>query len=157
MNRWVGIVFFFILPSVCVLANESKIDSYLKMLKKHPDTIGIKGDYERGEIEIVSTPKRILEIQDLQKMRLKKKGLSEEAAFESSRVGIVFKDNYLMVVRDAVVFPTGAEGTYDRLVWMKGLKDGMPGIAVLPILPDGRVILNLTYRHAIRSWELEIP
>ena len=30
-------------------------------------------------------------------------------------------------------------------------------MAVLPILPSGRIILNLNYRHATRSWELELP
>jgi ADP-ribose pyrophosphatase len=31
------------------------------------------------------------------------------------------------------------------------------GVAVLPILPSGQMILILTFRHATRVWELELP
>jgi ADP-ribose pyrophosphatase len=27
----------------------------------------------------------------------------------------------------------------------------------MPILPDGNVVLNLNFRHATRSWEIELP
>ncbi|HEY5260189.1 MAG TPA: NUDIX hydrolase, partial [Rhabdochlamydiaceae bacterium] len=43
------------------------------------------------------------------------------------------------------------------LIWKSELKRGFPGVAVLPVLPSGRIVLNLNYRHATRSWELELP
>lgn len=67
------------------------------------------------------------------------------------------EDQYWIWLRDAVYFPKGVPGTYDRLLWKSELKNKSPGVAVLPILPSGNVMLILNYRHATRSWELEIP
>jgi len=56
-------------------------------------------------------------------------------------VGVVAQDQYLVWVRDAVVFPSGAKGTYDRFFWQNSL--GSPqGVAVLPVQADGCVVLN---------------
>ncbi|MEU0932905.1 NUDIX hydrolase [Embleya sp. NPDC005971] len=68
-------------------------------------------------------------------------------------VGVVYRDPYLMVVRDAVRFRSGRVGTYIRLV---GGSAG-PGAAVLPVLDDGRIVLINHFRHADRSWHWEIP
>lgn len=134
-----------------------QITKYLEFLKGHPFITTEIGNYKEGEIEIVIDEKKIHEIEEMQKMRCKKKGMSDEEAFESSRVGVIAEDDYWVWIRDAVIFPTGAEGTFNRLVKKSAVKHGTPGIAVLPVLPDGRIVLNLNYRHAARSWQLEIP
>ncbi len=72
-------------------------------------------------------------------------------------VGVVREDQYWIWLRDAVYFPKGVPVTYDRLIWKSELKSNSPGVAVLPILPSGHVVLNLNYRHATKSWELELP
>jgi ADP-ribose pyrophosphatase len=72
-------------------------------------------------------------------------------------VGIVNEDQNWIWLRDAVYFPQGTPGTCDRLLWRSELKENSPGVAVLPVLPSGKIILILTYRHATRSWELELP
>lgn len=130
---------------------------YLKLLKDYAHLRQI-GNYKVGEIEIVSDRKRIKEIEDLQYMRLIKKGKSKEEAVEASRVGIIAKDQYWVWVRDAVIFPTGAEGTYNRIIYTSGLNaEAIAGVAVLPLLEDKRIVLNLNYRHATGRWELEVP
>lgn len=110
------------------------------------------GQYQKGEIEIVTDPVKIKAIEESQMNRLIKKGLSESVAFESARTGIVAEDSYWIWHRDPVLFPSGAAGTYNRLSWKSG-----NGVAILPILPDGRIALNLNFRHATRSWEWELP
>lgn len=125
--------------------------SYLKQLKQPC------GHFQEGEIEVVTAPESIAQIQKAQESRLLKKGFSPEDAAEFSRVGVVREDQYWVWLRDAVYFPQGIPGTYDRLVWKSALKSDAPGVAVLPVLPSGRVVLNLNYRHATRSWELELP
>jgi ADP-ribose pyrophosphatase len=60
-------------------------------------------------------------------------------------------------MRDAVYFPHGVPGTYDRLIWKNEFRGDVPGVAILPILPSGKIVLNVNYRHATRSWELELP
>jgi mutator protein MutT len=115
-----------------------------------------QGDCRKGEIEIVKDPQKIVQIEETQVKRLLKKGLTEEAARASARTGIVAEDIYWIWLRDPVLFPGGAMGTYDRLLWKSAL-NGPAGVAVLPILPDGKIALNLNFRHATRSWEFELP
>ncbi|MBI5346688.1 MAG: NUDIX hydrolase [Chlamydiae bacterium] len=35
--------------------------------------------------------------------------------------------------------------------------ESSPGIAVMPIMPDGKIVLNCNFRHSTRSWEIELP
>lgn len=116
-----------------------------------------KGNYREGEIEIVTDPAEVSQIQQVQEKRLLQKGFSADKAAEYSRIGIVNEDQYWIWMRDAVYFPQGVPGTYDRLLWRSELQGRSPGVAVLPILPSGKIVLILNYRHATRSWELELP
>lgn len=125
--------------------------SYLKQLDQPT------GSYRNGEIEIVTDPKEISSIEKVQESCLLRKGFSAADAKEFSRIGVVREDQYWIWLRDAVYFPKGVPGTYDRLIWKSELNSKVPGVAVLPILPSGRIVLNLNYRHATRSWELELP
>jgi ADP-ribose diphosphatase len=118
---------------------------YLKQLDQH------NGRHQNGEIEIVTDPTEIFSVQKVQENRLLRKGFSEIDAIEFSRIGIVREDQYWIWLRDAVYFPKGVAGTYDRLVLKSELKNNPPGVAVLPVLPSGHIVLNLNYRHATRS------
>lgn len=158
-----GVVIFhrfvigFLVFALHAQARSTEINKYLDFMKDYPSLTSEMGNYKDGEIEIVVDEKKIREIEEMQRMRFRKKGMTQEEAFESSRVGIVSEDDYWIWIRDAVIFPTGAEGTFNRLVKKSLVKYGTPGIAVLPLLSDGKVALNLNYRHATRSWQLEIP
>lgn len=57
-----------------------------------------------------------------------------------------------MLVRDPVIFPTGATGLYDRL-----LSESKGGSAILPVFSNGDYGLIVQFRHATRAWELELP
>lgn len=137
----------------CVYGNEA-LEEYFSYIHQLDQP---RGDYREGEIEIVTDPVEIAEIEKRQESRLLQKGFSAEEAAEFSRVGIVNEDAYWIWVRDAVYFPGGGAGTYDRLLRRNEFKSKFPGVAILPILPSGEIVLILTYRHATRSWELEIP
>src|SRR5258706_15001143 len=58
-----------------------------------------------------------------------------------------------MILRDAVRFPGGAPGTYIRFI---GNVDSGPSAIVLPLYRE-QVLLVRRFRHATRSWHLEIP
>lgn len=126
-------------------------ETYLELLKKQP-----LGNHTKGEIEVATCPFQIEDIEERARLSLIEKGVAEPNATEWSRIGIIAEDQYLYWIRDSVIFPSGHQGTYDRIIWKSGL-DGHPGIAILPISPDGKFILNLNYRHATRSWEIELP
>lgn len=125
--------------------------SYLKQLAKP------NGDFREGEIEIVTDPAQIAKVEKVQEARLLKKGFSAKEAAAFSTIGVVSEDQYWVWLRDAVYFPKGVSGTYDRLVWKNELVSGTSGSAVLPVLASGKIVLNLNYRHATRSWEFELP
>lgn len=134
-----------------LLGTQTEYFSLLQKLEKPT------GSWEKGEIEIVTDPKEIVKISEIQKNRLLKKGLSNEIAQTWSTVGVIAEDTYWIWIRDAVYFPNKVPGTYDRLLWKVSIGTDNGGVAILPILPDGKIALNLNYRHATRSWELELP
>lgn len=72
---------------------------------------------------------------------------------EWSRVGIAFKDQYVLILRDAVRYVDGSLGTYIRAVEPS---PASPGVVVLPLW-HGQVLMIRHFRHATRSWHLEIP
>jgi ADP-ribose pyrophosphatase len=149
---------FFLFFMISISAYEKDlIAPYLKFLKENEDVLGEVGSYKEGKIEIVLDPKRISQIQELQKARSIKAGMSEEASEIGARVGVIAEDLYWVFLRDAVIFPTGAEGTYNRLIWKSSLDKGPPGVAILPLLDDKKIAAIVAYRHATRCFELEIP
>lgn len=135
----------------CVFGNLEHYFSYIKQLGQSV------GNCHEGEIEVVLDPVEISRIQDIQEQRLLKKGFSEANAKEFTRIGVVSEDQYWIWLRDAVYFPDGVTGTYDRLLCKSKIAGGLFGVAVLPVLPSGQIVLILTHRHATRSWELELP
>ncbi len=147
---------FLIFGMVCfqsVYCNEL-LEEYFSCIERLDQS---NGNCREGEIEVIVNPTEIARVQEIQENRLLQKGFSPEEATEFSRIGVVCEDQYWIWLRDAVYFPKGIPGTYDRLVWKSELKEGITGVAVLPILPSGEVVLNLNYRHATRSWEIELP
>ncbi|MFK4224454.1 NUDIX hydrolase [Streptomyces sp. NPDC019890] len=73
---------------------------------------------------------------------------------EAEPVGVVYADQFITIVRDAVRFPGGALGLYVRIL----PTSATPGVVVLPLLgsaPD--LVLVEHYRHATRAWHLEAP
>jgi ADP-ribose pyrophosphatase len=70
---------------------------------------------------------------------------------ESGGIGLLYRDQYIALVRDAVRFRDGSIGGYLRI-----LPAGPPGAAILPLIGD-RVALLRHFRHATRQWHWEIP
>ena len=129
--------------------------AYASLIKNHELSLGLKGSHKKGEIEIITDAKEIDQLEAEVKNRLLKKH-SKQIAKEWSRTGIVAEDKYWIWVRDPVIFPSGYKGTYNRIIWRSAL-DGPQGVAVIPITKNKQIALNLNYRHATRSWEIEIP
>lgn len=120
--------------------------SYLARL---PGVARTRGDRSKGEIEIVTNRKAVERLEaecgpELQGSALGKGG---------KRVGILLQDKVHFIVRDAVVFPSGAEGCAMRIIG-KTQFDGVNGVVALTHC-EGRLYLREIFRHATRSWELE--
>ncbi|MBV8567580.1 MAG: NUDIX hydrolase [Methylobacteriaceae bacterium] len=70
-------------------------------------------------------------------------------ACEDLRVGVLADDPYVLVMREAVEFPDGRLGLYNRL--------HVPAsVVVMPML-NGDIVLINRYRHGTRAWHYEFP
>lgn len=120
--------------------SSSDFQNYLDLMERFPNALGPLGNSSQKEIEIIVDPVKMKEIQET----------------TGRLVGIVHSDRYWIWLNDAVQFHNGKYGVYGRILWVKSL-EGSPGVAVMPILPNGKIVLNLNFRHATRSWEFELP
>lgn len=129
-----------VLSFVPTAEQTMRLEHYFQYLNTYPNILGPIGSADNGEIEIVQDMNKILEIE-------KNTGC---------RVGVLAEDKYRIWFNDAVKFPNNKYVVYGRYLWKNSLQ-GKPAIAVLPILPNGNVILIRNFRHATRSWEYELP
>lgn len=145
---------YFLFSSLCtvLIANND----YEKILEESQVVLGSNGSWKRGEIEIVTAPNDINRIETEMKNRLIARGYTPGKAEEYSKTGIVAEDQYFIWIRDAVLFPENKPGTYDRIFLQSG-RTAPAGAAVLPVLTNGKILVNVNYRHATRSWEIELP
>jgi ADP-ribose pyrophosphatase len=124
----------------------SLLEDYLDFAQANP---ALFANSSPGGITILLDEKEIREVEEQTVRRLTTQGKPAEWA----RVGIVYRDQYLLILRDAVRFPDGSLGTYIRLV---NQYPGVLGVAVLPVY-QGQILLVRHFRHATRLWHLEIP
>lgn len=102
-----------------------------------------------GGMRIVTDPARILEIEAEFAARYAARGWPGDWA----QVGICYRDPYLMVLRDAVLFLDGAPGIHHRTLRL-GVEDS--GVTILPMI-DGKLLLLRHFRHPTRRWMWEFP
>lgn len=107
---------------------------YRKLMRSEPELFRNSG--EQGEIRILTDGKEILQTE---------RQLQRE-------IGIVYEDEYIRLVRDAVVFPDMSKGTYIRIL----PRCPKSAVAVLPV-SGGRILLLRHFRHSLRKWMWEIP
>jgi len=70
-------------------------------------------------------------------------------ACDDLRVGVLADDPYVTALREAVTFPDGRLGLYNRLIVPSG-------IIVLPLFKT-QIVVMYRYRHGTRSWAYEFP
>ena len=143
---------FFLFADTSTGTDHNTLRAYFKLEQNKPSLFQNLGNAKDGEIELISDCEAISSIEEITKERLSKKNLPSSFA----KVGIIAEDQYLYLLRDAVRFPSGHEGTFIRIAQKSG-KDNVPGVAVLIQLSDNTFVLNTNFRHATRSWELELP
>ena len=147
---------YILLPGKSEDSSDSSIKRYDELYSCHSGSFGPICDWTKGEIQLVIDPKEIKAIQSQFEKNFLEKGMSLDNARKNSCLGVVYEDRRWMWIRDAVRFPSGKYDIYNRFMPKSGL-DGIPAVGVLTVLPNQKVIVNLIYRHATRSWELELP
>jgi ADP-ribose pyrophosphatase len=101
-------------------------------------------------IRIVSAEEEVRSVKDFRDWLLTERSLPDHW----NRLGVVFEDEYLIVIRDPV-FIAGRGGfrSYLRII-EKPLS--VPAVALFALYQGQLVILH-HFRHAVRAWSLEIP
>ncbi len=73
-------------------------------------------------------------------------------ALTGKNVGIVYEDAYIMLLKDAVLFPNGLRDTYIRII----SQNAGDGVIIVPIKKHKILLIN-HYRHALRCFSWELP
>jgi len=124
----------------------STLADYLSFAQAHP---GLFVNPPQSDITVLLDEDEIHEAETQETRRLEAQGMSAEWA----KVGMVYRDQYVLLLRDAVRFSDGSLGTCVRSV---DEDEHAPGVVVLP-LHQGKMLLIRHFRHEKRDWQLEIP
>ncbi|MBP7006394.1 NUDIX hydrolase [Patescibacteria group bacterium] len=126
------------------------------------------GSWRAGEIEILSDSLLIREASETMRERLIMRQQERGQKIDAQQIrrwtqpGIVYDDPYLQIIRFAVAFPahqgtsTPILGLYITALW-GGVQCSDPGVCVVPMTTEGKLVLVRTYRHAVRGWRFEFP
>ena len=121
------------------------IDRYRALLRERP---GLARNLSGG-ITVVTDETETARIEAIMADEFEAKGLPREWA----RAGLFYEDPYIILLRDAVMFPDGKPGLYHRII---ARNEEPTGVAILAF-HMGKVVLLRHFRHPSRSWHLEIP
>ena len=124
----------------------SDLAAYLSLARSRPELFR---NPPKAGFEILLQETEIRQAEEHMAERLRHAGAPQEWA----QVGVAFRDQYVLILRDAVRFPDGSLGTYIRSVPPGG---SFLGVVILPIW-HGQVVLVRHFRHATRAWHLELP
>ena len=122
-------------------ATESTRQKYLDLIQRCPKLVETPGNSSKGEIELIL---------DKKEMAASEKSLGID-------IGVIQESKWGWVwINEACKFPNGNQAVFGRILLSKNLQ-GIPGAAILPIMPNGKIALLRAFRHATRSWEIELP
>lgn len=124
-------------------SNKGARDAYLAFMAQNSELFC--NSEAPGGVEILTVDG------DVERARLEARRARSEHGLDTSdlRAGLLAHDPYMTVIRDAVRFPDGSLGLYNRIVEASS-------VAALPLL-DGCPVLISVFRHALRDWSLEFP
>jgi len=132
VNSWAG---------TCLYSSETSRQGYFDLIQQYPRLIKSPGEAGKGEIEILTNNEQMAQVE----------------ASSAIDVGLIAKCKWgWMWINEACKFPDGHTGVFGRIVLAKTLGN-TSGVAVMPMTQEGKIILICTFRHATRSWEIELP
>lgn len=121
---------------------------YVNMLRKTAFLQGSKLD----PIKIITADSEIGRWQSQKREKLS----ANHKNLTWSKIGLVFDDPFVIILRDLVEFPGGSRGGYIRLYNRAYIEGGAAGVVIMPI-KEGKILLMHNFRHATRSWHWEVP
>jgi ADP-ribose pyrophosphatase len=120
-------------------------DAYSALLRARPNL----AETPPGGIRVVTGREEVAHVESVMAERFAAQGMPSAWA----RAGLMYEDPYILLLRDAVIFPDGNPGLYHRVI---ARHDEPTGVAVLARHRD-RFVLIRHFRHPSRRWFIEIP
>lgn len=136
---------------------QDRYKEYLDFVKKYSKNLGNKGDYKKGEIEMIDDVSLFPRCEEESAQRMVDSGVSLEDAKIRAEIGIFDENRWGVSVHEPLRLPDGSYTTFNRWISWGTLDSGHAGVVVAPFLSDGRLILLKTYRNATKNWCLEFP
>lgn len=122
-------------------AGENSRQEYFDLIKNNPSIVHYLGDASKGEIEIILDEQKVAEVE-------KTSGID---------VGVIARSKWgWLLIHEVCKFPDGHSQVFGRFILSTTL-ESYAGVAVMPIMPDGKIVLICNFRHPTRSWEIELP
>ena len=118
---------------------------YFELISKYPAFFNNMD----APIKIISDREKILDWENSQNKNIKNDFMG------TNKIGIVYQDSIVLILKDLVEFPSGKIGGYIRL-FNRGEFEGGKGVVILPIY-QGKIVLIHHFRHATRLWHWELP
>lgn len=117
-------------------------DRYRRLMSKRPELFVSR---PADGIRILSAPQDIASAQAEAGRTYREKGMADD----DLRVGVLTAGPFTTFVRDAVIFPDGKKGLYQRVFVPNG-------VVILPFCGDEIVLVRI-FRHSLGDWALETP
>jgi ADP-ribose pyrophosphatase len=126
--------------------DDDTLEAYFRLARQQPDLFSNEACGQGPD-----TIQILMEPADIARAQKEAFGFRSRHGMPNGdvRVGLLAEDPYLTLVRDAVRFPDGSLGLYNRVL------EG-PSVAAVPILDDKLVLVRI-FRHGLRQWSLEFP
>jgi len=136
---------------------QKRYKEYLDFVEKYSKHLGAKGDYKKGEIEIIDDISLFPGCEDGAVKLMVDSGVARTDAEKRARIGIRDENRWGVVICEPLRLPDASFTTFVRPISWGTLDSGIAGVVVVPLLPDRRFILLKTFRPNVRSWSLEFP
>lgn len=130
---------------------------YLDFFKKYKNNLGYKGDYTRGEIEMVTDINLFEKCEKGAAHRMVTSGTPTKDAKIRAQIGIFDENRWGVSIHEPLRLPDGSYTTFNRWISWGSLESGFAGIVIAPFLTDQRMIFLKNFRNATKSWCLEFP
>ena len=126
---------------------EHALEEYFSLMQSNP----LMFKNENAPLKIIVNPSIIVAWQKEMRAELQQKGLPIEWA----EIGVVIEDPYVLLIRDLVEFPDSTKNGYIRFINRADFSGGQ-GVVVMACMNE-KILLLHQFRHATRSWHLEVP
>ncbi len=136
---------------------QTRYQEYLGFIKKYPKYLGNKGDYKKGEIEVVSDISLFSDCEEGAVKIMVKAGTSPEDAKRRARIGVFDENRWGVSLHEPLRLPNGDYTAFNRWLSWGTLDSGYAGVVIAAKSQDGRFIFLKNYRNATKVWCLEFP